>query len=936
MPPGYGPATGEMGQVKIPTTLRKFDDLLNRMGSAALTMTRLNDRSYPVAATEIDNVFIEQNLAMLAISAAAAIQTKTPRATDVRAFLRREIESAYDVISQLFGANDPGSAALVARFEESVEIIARDIRNRDWYAVYRDYYQLIQFLPGLWQYIDRNPRGKPDPYDALINPTTILCYAIAVEVGLLDQQLRVDMKRVLGKEGVDCTEIDAMRFYSRYPVEGVEKKFEEYVTKRWPMITFALDPFVDEQNIADATSVRRDLQLALAFAFSSGQINFRQLLQFQRRLEFDAETIALNRTVSSFSAGDDTFGFRFTPRYQNPPPERTNFHVLYNQLIKGGPGRDYQINNSKLEPGQRELTVVVIMPSFLQTAQLDVTGNYFLLREPDKMKIPTARMIEQGRKVIELTQTLATVHDDRAYRAGDLRRLETRVHQLEAMLPMQTRTIKVPYENTMGGFQLFQQGVTSLVPQLDGFEGLDTLDVEKDAEIFLYGKHFSVQETQVVVGGKNLIALDLDVARSVDAAKASVDAAKAGNEAAQATLQVTMPMQAASQPDAQAKAAGANAADASGTKAAATPADKAAQAQDKSQAASHKLTQAANAHMDSLKKSLQAAQSKSAAAGNGATTPTNPAVDVISREVIRVSIPAGALITEVKDANAETTKTYVEVYVATPNGISNRLLIPARQGAVAKEPSRAAIGYTLDKDNLKITYTGTVIGHGQLQFDPDQSDKELKITLESDLGIAPKMIDAAFEATIAGDNQKTTFEVADLTEKGGVYTLKVQMLAEAIKRNNIEFGKILKNLDTNPTLPTTVYLTPKIRAAGAEFEAVRKKANGDLVLTIQLNLIPVPLNPAGVPTRIAAPPAPTPEGSPKNERRGPPGAAPVPAAPPPPRVPGPGGATSRKDDGLKRSSYIPPPRPSRSKSAGRQSPQPSRPATLSDRPPANP
>ena len=45
--------------------------------------------------------------------------------------------------------------------------------------------------------------------------------------------------------------------------------------------------------------------------------------QFQRRIEIDAETIALNRTVTSFAHGNDTFGFRFTPRYQNPPPERS-------------------------------------------------------------------------------------------------------------------------------------------------------------------------------------------------------------------------------------------------------------------------------------------------------------------------------------------------------------------------------------------------------------------------------------------------------------------------------------------------------------------------------------------------------------------------------------------------------------------------------------
>ena len=267
--------------------------------------------------------------------------------------------------------------------------------------------------------------------------------------------------------------------------------------------------------MADASSVHRDMQLALAFAFSTGQINFRQLLQFQRRVEFDAETIALNRTITSFSHGRDTFGFRFMPRYQNPPPERSNFHVLYNQLVKGGPGRDYQINNCKLEAGQRELTVIVIMPSFLQSIQMDLTGNWFRLNDPDKMKIATPRMIEQGRRVVELEQALLNIHDHNQYRPNDLQRLQTRVHQIDAMLPMQTREVVVPYENTLGGFQLFQQGTTSLVPQLDTFEGVDVIDPEKDADIFLFGKHFSVQETHVVVGGKYLTGSNIDVARSL-------------------------------------------------------------------------------------------------------------------------------------------------------------------------------------------------------------------------------------------------------------------------------------------------------------------------------------------------------------------------------------------------------------------------------------
>jgi hypothetical protein len=943
-----------------PEGFGKAIDAISRMIPASMATTRSNARSYPVAATEVDNVFIEQNLVVLAFSAKAAIQTKTPRASDVRAFLRRELESAYDVISQIYGEGDDSSAQIVSEFEENVELIAKHVRNREWLELYHDYYQLTRSLPGFWRWIDEvDPppanKIKKDRYDAFVNPTTICCYAIAVEAGLLDQQLRVDMKRVLGKAGVDDNEIDGMRFYTRYPGKEVEQKFQEYIKKRWPVITFAVDPFVDEQNIADATSIRRDLQLALAFAFSTGQINFRQLLQFQRRIEFDAETIALNRTVTSFSHGSDTFGFRFTPRYQNPPPEKNNFHVLYNQLVKGGLGRYYQIENSKLEAGQRELTAVVIMPSFLQGVKMDVTGNWFGLRDPEHVKIPTPRMLEEEHKVVELNEALACIHDHKQYRGDTVDRLATRVHQLEAMLPMQTHEVSVPYENTLGGFALFQQGTTSLVPHLDGFEGAEAIEEGKDVDLVLFGKHFSVQETHVIVSGKYLTGTDLDAQKSLDAAKASVDAAAASNEAAQISLTASFPTAPSSQ---QGKDSTASDTSTGGTKGGATPSSggqkggstpssdgttsKAASATSNATAAHSK---AATGHLAAAKKSVGAAGTK-AGAGNvassltGATTPANPSVDVISREVLRISIPAGVLATEVLDADGQKPNPYVEIYVATRNGISNRLLVPFKPAGGDKS-QKPSFGYTLGSNALKITYSGGPVTRdaqgkllqlGQLQFDPKLSDQTLKITLESDFGIAPTMIDADFEATIAGDNEKTTFHVPKpIPGKRGVYKVPVKDLAEAIQKDTTAFGKIMGNLDSNPTLPVTVYLTPRIRvfdqdledqqAGGGDVEIVRSKANGDLVLTIQLNPIPMPSggstpraldsstrqNPpaqAGSNEGQAAPPqqqAPGPSGA---------GLAPPPGSRSPFTTPGaPPSTTTRKDKGLKRSTYVPSPGP---------------------------
>ncbi len=786
------------------------------LGAAALMLNRVNDRSYPIAPTEMFNVFLFDNIYVLALHAKESLQTKTPRASDVQMYVRRELESAYDIVAQTFGANDPNSAFVVQAYEEKVEEIALHVRNQDYTRLMQDYKDLASILPGEFRFSEggrpvaasgresdirrvafqqvgrdqeravqlptppppgavgligpapddlpqplpdkpvqprpipgdadmpmppRGPMGPAvagqfDPGNSLFQAMTILCYSIAVESGILNDQLRVDMRRVLanadaiGAEaglldrqfradmrrnlgpGGDCCNVEAMRFYAPRPDPAAQACFERYVALRWRIITFALDPAVDQQNIADASSTTRDLQLALAFAFSTGQINFNQLTQFQRRLEVDAETIALNRTVTASAHGNDTFGFRFTPRYQNPPLEKNNLQVITNQLYRGGTGRNYQMNNSKLEAGQRELTAVVIMPSFLHAVNMDVTANWFPLHDPDQMKIPTRRMIEQGRQVVALDEALDTIHDHGPYRPGDVQRLKTRVHQLEKMLPMQTYTVNVPYENTIGGFQLFQEGVSSLVPSLDGFQGTDAISTKSQGtDLFLFGKHFSIQETNVVIGGVYLSANSLNVLGSNQTTKPAAPGAGATATSATATTPIT------------------------------------------------------------LSSGVSPSGSPIPISGAGATTANNLAIDIISREVLRISIPTGVTPTDVYDADSKTTKPYVEVYVATPTGISNRLLIPW----VDPTATSTAPGFSIDsKSALTVNYSLQPVGNGTMKpvGGTPATGSGLTINWSSPLGTAPRAVQVSITFTYkANATIKIPLAIPIVQGSGGKYKL---------------------------------------------------------------------------------------------------------------------------------------------------------------------
>ncbi len=443
-------------------------------------------------------------------------------------------------------------------------------------------------------------------------------------------------------------------FYPPEPGAEAINVFQEYIKARWPIITFALEPVTDQQNIEDAFTRRRDMQLAIAFALASGRLSFRQAINYTRQLQYEAQTIALNQTASAFAHGNDTFGWRFTPRYQTPP-EESNFQAITNMLIRGGPGNNYQMDNSKLEPGLREQTAVVVMPSFVRGARLDIAGDWFRLHDPDERTIHTARTVELGRRINDTRQALEVACKFGNYRREDVERLYVRLRQLEAMLPLQTQFIKVPYENTLGGFALFTQGETALVPELTGFEGVEYLDPGQPCDLLVYGKHFSIYETAVVVGGVSLPREGTNTVVTRDASGNPIQAVT--------TIHASM------------------------------------------------RDEKGNLILIGVDgKPLSVAVKDSGG------------FDILSREVMRVRIPANCRLTVRED-----TQPVIELYVATPTGISNRLHIPVKPApAPAPAPKPTGFGipaspaYTFVDTNLTIPIAAHVVGTGRtavLAFD---------------------------------------------------------------------------------------------------------------------------------------------------------------------------------------------------------------------------
>ena len=428
---------------------------------------------YAIPPSQLIQVFGEQELLTIAEKfdqfRAKECAGRRIHLSDARAFLAEELQAAFDFLMSQTGACHWVCAATLA---ESV---------RGGQPLF-------------------NERAQVTCCGQTV--TLSLAWAVLVESALLNERLNEDMRRVAGDPDCNCLYGGPYIFFGPDPLPEARYAFMEYVRCRWPIHVFALDPVNQEQNIADAFSMRRELQLAAAIALATGQAGFSETMRFARRIEVEQQTIDLNRTTVAFAHGANTFGWRFHPRFQTAEIE-SNGTVLFRDLLVGGPRRDHLLRDYRIEPGMRECVALVVMPSFVPHVRFDIRSNWFQLHDPEDTETSMAETVELSRKVRDMHRLaeICCVEAD-CYRPGETERLLARVKQLSNKLPLQTLYAQVPYENTAGGFELFSSGVTDLGPELIDFYGAPGVSLDSCTELFLVGKNFSVHETEVIVGNR--------------------------------------------------------------------------------------------------------------------------------------------------------------------------------------------------------------------------------------------------------------------------------------------------------------------------------------------------------------------------------------------------------------------------------------------------
>ncbi len=412
--------------------------------------------------------------------------------TAVREFLSEELKSSYDLL-HLRMKHDPESWRPLANQ------IFQAIRNG------QDE-QLVELQVQFADLINHEAHeARTAPYDYQIQEG--LAWCILVESALLNHKLLDDMNRIAKEKNCHCVVADeGMEFYLPGELIPFETKhaFNEYVKCRWPLKVFTVDPISQDQNIGDSFSMRRELQLAASLAFANGKMSARNFSQYARKIALDSETIALNKTVVGFAHGDNTFGWRFRPRFQSPEIDG-NVKTFF-QTLAGGPSRDDVLKDHRLEPGIRECVAIIVAPGFVPYVTFDTRSNWYKLTKPKYKEFSLQDNVRLSRDIVNLRSAKAQcLKDEHLYRDGEVYRLMRAVDQLEARLPLQTAYVEMPVDFTKGGFQALSGSLTSLGPELVGFYGEPGYDTTKPAtSFFLVGDNFNIMETKVIAGNRTI------------------------------------------------------------------------------------------------------------------------------------------------------------------------------------------------------------------------------------------------------------------------------------------------------------------------------------------------------------------------------------------------------------------------------------------------
>jgi hypothetical protein len=417
------------------------------------------------------------------------------RTARVSEWLRQELEASYQFLEQAATPNRTGTLnANADPLEELGNLVARREFSRIAKLQVHEKEEPQVRLASAAAVDVAGERG-----DRRKRVVSTLAFALQIQAAGISRRLKQDMA---DQDATLKPEfLRELSFFEPDVSDAAFHAFEQYVTVKWPLRVYAIEPVIAQQNVADAFGRSKRSTFDLVGSGPMGPWKALAGIAADRRAADDETAIRLNPTMVGFGAGQSTFGWIFYPRLQTSGSSNgrllTDVALLLNGRVPDPMGGDQSI-----EPGQRECTALIEMPNFVPKIEFVTVANWFRTSEVgDGQKADLEKASNLGRRLIAAQAALNKAKVDGRYRPEDYDIVTDRINQLRDLMPTQRLVVRVPFSGDHNDSRIFCSQGLQLRPSLLGWHGKPP-ERGEESTLFVEGRNFSVHDTHVIAGGK--------------------------------------------------------------------------------------------------------------------------------------------------------------------------------------------------------------------------------------------------------------------------------------------------------------------------------------------------------------------------------------------------------------------------------------------------
>ena len=417
------------------------------------------------------------------------------RSARVAEWLRSELESSYHLLEQ---AATPVRSPQLASIADPLEELGDQIAQRDYARIAQMHPRVIQDAQ-VEKTSVQAAHGELERSGRRTEVVSLLAFALRIQAAGVSRRLKQDMTDQ--DPSLKRETLRRLCLFEPEVSDEAMRAFEHYVSVKWPLRVYAIEPIIAQQNVADAYSRRMQTALDLVGSGPVGPSRAIAGLTTDRRSTEDETAIRLNPTMVGFGAGESTFGWVFYPRLQTRRG-RDGRLLTDIALLLNGRFPNPVSNDQSLEPGQRECTALIEMPNFIPKIEFVTVANWFRTSEVgDGQRSDLEKASVLGRKLVAAEDALNRAKVEGKYRPDEYLIALERLAQLRDLMPTQRMLVRVPSSGDNNDSRIFCSLGLQLRPSLVGWHGRPP-EQGVESTLFVEGRNFSVHDTHVIAGGK--------------------------------------------------------------------------------------------------------------------------------------------------------------------------------------------------------------------------------------------------------------------------------------------------------------------------------------------------------------------------------------------------------------------------------------------------